>query len=144
MTKRQVARVRFIRQRRTYTVRELAELVGVHPRTVHQWHTEGLTALEGSHPLLFMGSTARGFLRARVAGRKHKLGPGEFYCMRCKQPRLSHRDSLNPRPSGKRIGKGKELVLLYGSCRVCGCRMVRFTFRPVPKKGSFSVDGQSS
>lgn len=129
MTRRQVAQIQFIRQRRTYTVRELALLLGVHPRTVHQWHTDGLAAIEGSHPLLFLGGIAKDFLKVRLAVRKQKLGQDEFLCMRCRQPRESVPEKRKPMPTGKRIGRSKELILLYGVCSECGCKMVRFASR---------------
>lgn len=135
MTKRQVARIRFIRQRRTYTVKELSDLLGVHRQTVHQWHTEGLAALEESHPLLFQGQVARDFLKRRSVARKHKLGPDEFFCFRCRQPRVSSSENLTPKPTGKRIGRDKEQVLLCGECCKCGCKMVRFASRQGPDEG---------
>ena len=133
MTRRQIARIRFIRQRRAYTVRELALLLGVHTRTVHQWHTDGLVAIEDSHPLLFLGRAAKDFLKARLAMRRQKLQQDQFFCMRCRRPRLSLPEKSESRPTGKRIGRGKELILLYGECSECGCKMVRFASRQAPK-----------
>jgi DNA-binding XRE family transcriptional regulator len=138
MTKRQVARIRYIRQRRTYSVKELSDLLGVHRRTVHQWHSEGLAALEESHPLLFQGQVARDFLKSRSGRRKKRLGPGEFFCMRCRQPRESSPENQSSKPTGRGIGHCKELVLLYGHCCVCGCRMVRFATQQI-QNSSVSV-----
>ncbi len=139
MRRRQVARIRFIRQRRTYTVKELAGLLEVHPRTVQQWHIEGLREIEGSHPLLFSGHEAKDFLKERLAQRRQKLGSGEFLCLHCRQPRLSPPEKISRRPMGKRIGKDGELVLIYGQCGICGCRMVRLARQQGPKNGGISL-----
>jgi hypothetical protein len=130
MTKRQVALIRFIRQRRTYTVKELSDLLGVHLQTVHQWRKEGLTALEGSQPLLLQGGVVKEFLKSRVSGRKKTLAPDEFFCMGCRLPRRSIPAYRTSEPTGRKIGHGKEQVLLRGRCERCNCQLVRFAVRP--------------
>lgn len=129
MTRYQAGRIRLIRKRRTYTVKELAQLLQVHPRTIQRWHFDGLVAVERSHPLLFLGYDAKVFLKTILARRRQKLGPNQFFCMHCRQPRRSLPERIETRPTGKRIGNGCELLLLYGQCCVCGCKMVLFTKR---------------
>jgi len=136
MTKRQSARIRFIRRRRTYRVGELAGLLGVHLQTVHQWRKDGLEVLEGSRPFLIPGGVAKEFLKSRVSRRKKTLAPDEFFCMSCRLPRRSILECQTIEPTGRKIGHGKELVLRRGRCEHCDCGLVRFAVRPVPESPS--------
>ena len=71
----------------TYDVSELAACCGVHKNTVRQWRREGLTPIDERKPTLFVGAAVREFLKRRNAKRKQPCGPGQLYCLRCRQPR---------------------------------------------------------
>lgn len=131
MTRKQAARIRFIRARRSYSIKELGGLLGVHSRTVQLWHREGLSSIDDrSHPLLFLGAVAKDFLRVKIRKRRVKLGPNEFFCPRCRRAAQSIPGKINVISTGKRMGKNKELVYWRGECERCGCMLVRFaTFK---------------
>ena len=76
-----------IKIHRTYDVSELAACCGVHKNTVRHWRGEGLASLDKRKPILFLGATVREFLKLRNAKRKQPCGPGQLYCLRCRQPR---------------------------------------------------------
>ena len=130
MTRRQAARVRLIRSKRSYATRELAEVLRVTPSTVLRWQKQGLEPIDReAHVFLFLGQTAKEFLRHKLARRKHPLKPDESFCPRCRRPRLPESQSVEFTFTGKKIGLGKELVLRRGICTKCGSRMVRITTR---------------
>lgn len=69
---------------RSYDMRELADLLGVHKNTVRQWRRDGLKPVDNRRPILFTGDTARAFLIARNASRKRPCPPGTIYCFGCR------------------------------------------------------------
>lgn len=119
---------RRIRSRRCYLTSEIADLMGVHPRTVQVWHRHGLAELEGSkNPYFFLGSEVRRFIAERTAKRRCRLNRDEFYCMKCKAATISNSGDIDFEYRGKLVGRSQESVTLTGKCRVCGARVVRFT-----------------
>lgn len=128
VSKKRKYNLRLIRLRRTYTISELAKLLGVHARTVQSWHKQGLKPInpdEGRH--LFMGSMVREFLRNRQAKRKHPLKEDEFYCPRCHQARQSKLDKIQIVFTKKKMGKHDMQVIIKDQCAVCECGLNRFS-----------------
>src|ERR1700712_1579374 len=78
---------RLVKLHRSYTVADIARLLGVHKNSVRGWQRAGLDPLDGSRPLLFQGQALRGFLEERRAKRKCPCPPVTFYCFRCRQAR---------------------------------------------------------
>jgi hypothetical protein len=76
---------RRIKKHRTYTVEELAQVTGVHENTVRAWHKAGLQPVDDSRPILFRGSVAVDFLRQRRATVRRPCGPGEMFCLPCRE-----------------------------------------------------------
>ena len=70
----------------SYSVSELATILGVHKNTIRNWQRSGLEALEG-RPILIHGAAARAFLAERNRVRKQPCPPGTIYCFRCREPR---------------------------------------------------------
>lgn len=70
----------------SYSVGELATILGVHKNTVRNWQRHGLLALAG-RPVRIHGTAARSYLVARNRARKQPCPPGAIYCFRCKEPR---------------------------------------------------------
>tara|TARA_R110000868_G_scaffold202806_3_gene450643 strand:+ start:8853 stop:9377 length:525 start_codon:yes stop_codon:yes gene_type:complete len=70
----------------SFTVNEIAELLGVHKNTVRSWLKNGLEAIDLQHPILVKGATLRTFLEVRRRSRKQKSPPGTLYCLKCRQP----------------------------------------------------------
>ena len=121
-------RIRLVRLRKSYTTSEMAQLLNVHPRTVQTWHKLGMFPLDpNERPYLFLGSEVKSFLTERQKAKRFKLKENEFYCVRCKQPRLSLPDRLLVFQTQTKIGKNKIMVLIRGICHVCGCQLARFS-----------------
>ena len=76
-----------IKLHRSYSPGELAGLLNVHKNTVRQWQRDGLQPIDNRRPILFTGDTARAFLIARNASRKHPCPTGTIYCFRCREGR---------------------------------------------------------
>lgn len=106
---------------RSYTVEEVAQLYGVHRNTVRAWIARGLPTVDGGRPVLVLGSHLAAFLKARRTANKRPCGPGEIYCLRCREPR---------RPSGG-VVRYHPLTLtqgnLVGLCGCCGAGLNRRT-----------------
>ncbi len=71
----------------SYTVGELAALLGVHKNTIRHWQKDGLAALGDGRPVIFHGSMIRAYLSKRHSKRKRHCPPGTLYCFHCREPR---------------------------------------------------------
>ena len=117
-----------IRMRRSYSTEELSEAYDIHPRTVQDWHKQGLKAIdETSRPYLYIGEEIRRFLNEKNKIGKHPLKPGEFFCLKCHSPRKSLTDRLETRATKKTLGSGDQQVIINGICEVCGVRVFLFS-----------------
>jgi hypothetical protein len=127
MRRRIATRIRLIRRHRSYTSQELAKLLGVHSRSIQVWHAAGLQPIdERSKPYLFKGEVVKAFLRKLRKKCSCSLGPGQFYCPRCKSARFSRPEIVSLGPTKREIGGGKMIVSWTGICIVCGCKLNRF------------------
>lgn len=111
---------RRIKIHRSYTVEQLAQLLGCHKNSVRQWLKQGLEFLDdGKRPLLIQGSVARRFLEARRRSRKRRCQPHELYCLRCQEPRAPAALQAHYRAAPGQAG------LLSAACSVCGTAMFK-------------------
>jgi excisionase family DNA binding protein len=78
---------RLAKLHRAYSVVELANLLGVHKRTVRNWIIAGLPTVDGSRPVLIHGSEFQKWWGSRRKAAKRPLKPGQFYCLKCRQPK---------------------------------------------------------
>jgi len=108
-----------LKQKRTYTVEELATQLSVHKNTVRQWYRQGLEAVDDGRPMLFRGSEVRVFLRKRRDARKQPLGAGRLYCLPCRAPREPGAGMLDYLASSSTAGSLRAL------CPVCERIMFR-------------------
>lgn len=115
-----------ISKRKSYSVKETAELLSVHTRTVHLWLSKGLEMIERSFPYLIYGEALADFLKARQIKRKSKLADDEFYCMSCHKPRKGILAKAQTIVTGKKIGIDKISIIRQSQCEVCGCKLNRF------------------
>ena len=116
-----------VKLRHSYTLAEIAEVYGVHKRTVHSWRKQGLKAIdETSKPYLVIGAEIRRFLKEKSQKRKHPLKPGEFFCPRCQNPRKSLQDQLSVEITNKRLGRYRQAII-RGVCEVCHCPLFLFS-----------------
>lgn len=133
MLRRIASRIRLIRIHRTYTTASLAALLGANVQTVRSWMKKGLVPIDpGNTPLRFQGSVAKGFLKNFRNQARRKLGPDEFYCNRCKAPRLSIPDMIGLSAYRREIAPGKHFTIRTGKCSVCGCQLRRFATTNTP------------
>ena len=112
-------RARLVKELRTYTVAEIAEVLGTHRNTVRQWLKVGLTALADGRPTLVRGVELRRFLAAKRSRRKRTCPPGTIYCMKCREPRRPGGDMAEYRPLTATSGD------LVGICPDCTTMMYR-------------------
>jgi hypothetical protein len=104
---------------RTYTARELADLLGVHKNTVRHWLRTGLTPVDNHRPHLFHGAVVRRFLTERNKQRKRPCPVGTLYCFRCREPR---------KPVATAVEYVRSTIItgnLRGPCCECGTIMHR-------------------
>ena len=104
---------------RSYTVEEIAKLFGVHRNTVRAWIDRGLPTIDRRRPVLVQGGHLADFLQARRASNKRPCGPGEIYCLRCREPRVPANGEVQYRPLTPTQGN------LVGRCGCCGAGVNR-------------------
>jgi hypothetical protein len=117
-----------LRLHRSYTTTELADVLKVHRRTVQEWRKVGMLPIdENERPLLFLGKTAREFLRARLVARKCKLRPNEIYCLHCGRGVAPEAASVEVEVTDRRISQAVQAVVIRGRCTICQAKIVRFS-----------------
>lgn len=108
-------------------MRELAEVLDVHVRTIQGWHKAGLLAIdEQVRPFLFLGATVKAFLKERLQKRRKKLNPNEIYCLRCATGVVPKSGSALVEVTNRKLGHHSKLVLIRGECPRCDGTIVRF------------------
>lgn len=118
MKKRQ-PNYRHVKIHRTYSVEEIASLLGTHKNTVRTWLKVGLPTCDAKRPVLVLGADLASFLRVRCAKRKQPCKVGELYCVRCRVPKV---------PAGEMVEYQAEtptLGVLRGICPDCHCMINR-------------------
>lgn len=104
---------------RSYTVDEIAKLYGVHRNTVRAWIARGLPTVDKRRPVLVLGSHLSAYLQARRTANKRSCGPGEIYCLRCREPRRPAGGDVRYHPQTPTLGN------LVGRCECCGAGLNR-------------------
>jgi len=113
---------------RPYDFNEVANLFGVHVRTVQRWHKLGMVVVdETSRPFLVVGNELRRFVTKQKNDVKHKLLENEFFCVKCRAGRKVKPGSMTTESTGKRVGKNSQQIILRGICESCGTKLCRFT-----------------
>jgi hypothetical protein len=110
---------RLVKTHRSYTVEELARLLGIHKNTVRRWQGGGLKPVDKKRPTIFDGEAVRAFLNSRRASAKRPCPPGHLYCLRCRSPRLPAGDMLDYVPMSPTNGN------LRAICPACHSLMYR-------------------
>ena len=123
-----VKNARLVKKRRSYTIKELAKVLGVHPRTIQAWKSLGLEPIDPTDkPLLFMGDQIRAFISSASRAAKRPLMADEFYCPRCRAARKSDPESIMLKDTGREIGPDNRSLVVRGKCNKCGCDIYRFS-----------------
>lgn len=98
---------------------EAAALLKVHKNTVRVWLKSGLERVDDRRPVLVLGRALSRFLHARRKHTKQRCRPGQFYCMRCREPKALTARRAEYLPITSSSGN------LRGTCSDCGTRMYR-------------------
>jgi hypothetical protein len=112
-------RIQAIKSNKAYRVDELADAACVSVPTVRNWIRAGLQLVDKNRPTMIMGFHALDYLKTRKTKARRTLALGEFYCLRCKAPRMplgAMADYVESSVSGGRL---KAL------CGVCECQCNR-------------------
>jgi hypothetical protein len=126
--RRRTFNAKVFRPRRAYSFAEIAEMLGIHLRTVQLWRKEGLKILaDGVKPYLVMGRDIQDFLKDRIRKRKKPLQLGQFFCPRCQQPRNSLVRHLRVDFTNRMLGPRHRQAIIRGICEVCGIRVSLFS-----------------
>lgn len=112
--------LRGISKDRVYTVKSAARIVGVSEQTFRKWSKEGLRLMTDQRPYLVRGADLIDFLKLREASAKIPLRPGQFFCMRCKEPRFPIEGSVTYRANTAKTGR------LSGTCGTCNGKLGQF------------------
>jgi excisionase family DNA binding protein len=111
-----------IKLHRSYSIRELAQRLGVHKNTIRHWQSEGLESIDSGRPVLFHGTAVRAFLTKRNASRKRPCPPGTLYCFRCRAPRAPALGMIEYAPLRTLSG---NLKAICGTCEAMMHRSAR-------------------
>ena len=106
---------------RSYTVEEIANVLGVHKGSVRNWTKEGLEVCDGSRPMLILGRVLKPFLNERNQRMKRPCGVDQFYCLKCKRPQKAAGNMVEFLPSTKDKGR------LIAMCQQCEGILNRFS-----------------
>lgn len=112
-------RTQAIKANKAYRVDELADAACVSVPTVRNWIRAGLQLVDKNRPTMIMGFHALDYLKTRKTKARRTLALGEFYCLRCKAPRMSLGAMADYVPSSVSGGRLKAI------CGVCECQCNR-------------------
>lgn len=112
---------RLVKLHRSYTVEEVAVMLGAHRNTVRHWLKNGLDVVDQRRPALILGTVLVTFLKDRRQSGKRPCKPGEIYCLRCREPRRPADDIVHYRPLNPDRGD------LVGNCSACAAALYRRT-----------------
>ena len=104
---------------RSYSVAEAAALFGVHRQTVRHWCKVGLPVVRTKGLVLILGRDLGPFLERRQAARRRKCGPGELYCLKCREPRRARLGTV------VLVQPTATTANVAALCEACGSRMHR-------------------
>lgn len=102
---------------RSYDVGELANRLHVHKNTVRQWVKNGLPVVDGTRPVLILGSDFQAWWAKRRKAAKRPCQPGHMYCFKCRKPRAPALGMVEYAATNAATGNLKAL------CETCGTLM---------------------
>jgi len=110
---------RLAKLHRSYSVNELADLLGVHRHTVRGWLKAGMPTTDGTRPLLIHGDEFQVWWNKRRKAVKRPLKPGQLYCFRCREPKAPALGMVEYVAINGAAGNLKAI------CETCGTMMHR-------------------
>jgi hypothetical protein len=105
---------------RSYTVIEVSETLGVHPKTVRNWIRVGLPVVDEKRPLLIIGADLRIYLKQKRKTYMHRCEVHEMYCFKCRQANNPSIETL------QFIAKPAGMAQMAGRCEECGCKANKY------------------
>jgi hypothetical protein len=109
-----------IKIHRSYTVIDVSETLGVHPKTVRNWIRAGLPVIDESRPLLIQGADLKLHLKQKRKTCQHRCELNEMYCFKCNRPKEPSINSL------EFIAKPAGMAQMTGRCGECGKRANKY------------------
>lgn len=110
---------RLAKLHRSYSVVELASILGAHKHTVRGWIKAGLPTVDSTRPVLILGSDFQEWWGTRRKAAKRPLNPGELYCFKCRQPKAPALGMVGYLATNASTGN------LRAMCETCGTMMHR-------------------
>jgi len=104
---------RLVKIHRSYTVEEVARLLGKHKNTVRSWVKDGLATIDDKRPMLIFGYDLAAFIKHRRAKNKRSCKPGQLYCVRCRVPKFPAGDMADYEPVTEKYG---NLIAICPDC----------------------------
>jgi Helix-turn-helix domain len=116
---------RRIKTLRSYTIDEAATVLRVHRNAVRYWIKRcALPVFTDQRPHLIQGGDLVSFLKGRREAKRQSCGSGQFFCLKCRQPRIPAQGMVDYRPITASRGS------LVGMCPICETLMHRFVSQP--------------
>jgi hypothetical protein len=110
---------RLAKLHRSYSVVELASILGAHKHTVRGWIKAGLPTVDSTRPILILGSDFQDWWSKRRKAAKRPLNPGQLYCFKCRQPKAPALAMVEYVATNATTGNLKAM------CETCGTMMHR-------------------
>ncbi|OFC70825.1 helix-turn-helix domain-containing protein [Alteromonas confluentis] len=109
-----------IKSNRNYTVIDVSETLGVHPKTVRNWIRVGLPVVDSKRPLLINGADLKVHFKQKRSAIRFNVAKHEMSCFRCQGAMKPNIESVQfiEQPAG--------MALMKGVCNECGCRMNKY------------------
>ena len=109
--------LRRIRVSQSYTVSEIARLLGRTVPTVRNWIKQGLPTLTDTSPRLICGGDLKAWLTSRAGARKQPCGNSKLFCCKCGCAR-------RPKPATvETSAHTSKTVFISGECAQCSGHM---------------------
>ena len=109
-----------IKSHSSYTVIEVSDALGVHPKTVRNWIRVGLPIADKKRPLLINGADLKIYLKQKRRTYLHQCELHEMYCFKCKKSQVPEIESL------LFIAKPAGMAQMSGYCSECGCQANKY------------------
>ena len=104
---------------RSYSVEEIALLLGKHKNTVRAWLKDGLEPIDDGRPIVVQGEVLADFIRRRRNAKKRPCPSGQLYCLKCREPKAPAEGVVTIESLSDRVSN------VAAVCPSCGGTMYR-------------------